>query len=99
MYTTYNFVDKDPIIDVIRTAMDDSKVTIAYIANSSGVSDACIRAWLYGKTKRPQHASIRAVLKALGVEIVHSYRGQEMIVRVRISSPAKGVRKYLRSVK
>ena len=68
-YKSYSFIDKDPIIDYIRTIVNDSKMSLKRISDESGVSDNTIRMWLYGETKRPQAASINAVLMAIGYKL------------------------------
>jgi hypothetical protein len=65
-YKSYNFVDKDPIIDEIRTVYQDSGVNYKWIEDNSGVSSATLAAWFNGKTKKPQSATVEAVLRALG---------------------------------
>lgn len=66
-YPTYNFVDKDPVIDVVRTAV--GKTPLAKIERDSGVSVSCLRSWFVGSTNRPQFATVRAVLAAVGAEL------------------------------
>ena len=65
-YKSYSFVDKDPMIDQVRTVIQDSKRTYKDIANDSGVTANTIRNWLDGNTKKPQAATFNAVLRALG---------------------------------
>lgn len=69
----YRFVDKDPVIDVIRTELQrygnlshDQLLRVSY---ESGVSVSTIRNWLFGDTRRPWSLSTRFVLEALGVRI------------------------------
>lgn len=69
VYKSYVFQDKDPMIDYIRTIIAESKVTLTKISQDSGVSHNTIAKWLYGDTKRPQAASINAVLRALGYKL------------------------------
>jgi DNA-binding phage protein len=64
-YTSYNFIDKDPIIDYVRTLILVNG-GIAAVARSSGVSHATIHNWINGATKRPQFATVAAVLMACG---------------------------------
>jgi transcriptional regulator with XRE-family HTH domain len=64
-YKSYNFTDKDPIIDFVRTLINSSHFSLSKIAEDSGVSQNTINKWLYGETKKPQAASINAVLRAL----------------------------------
>jgi transcriptional regulator with XRE-family HTH domain len=68
-YKSYNFVDKDPIIDEIRTVVEDSGEKYARIEDMSGVSANTMRAWFEGATRRPQAATINAVLRALGYKL------------------------------
>ena len=68
-YKSYSFVDKDPIIDEVRTVFQDAGVTRQWIENESGVTANTLHAWFEGKTRRPQAASINAVLRALGKKL------------------------------
>jgi transcriptional regulator with XRE-family HTH domain len=79
-YKSYSFVDKDPLIDYIRTVIQDSKYSIMFIANVSGVSPQTINNWLYGETKRPQAASLNAVLRACDYKIDISHINTPMMI-------------------
>jgi hypothetical protein len=68
-YRSYNFVDKDPIIDEIRTIYQDSGVNYKWIELNSGVTSTTLNAWFSGKTKKPQAATINAVLRSLGYKL------------------------------
>ena len=68
-YKSYSFVDKDPIIDEIRTVVKESGATYQYIHALSGVSTNTLSKWFDGSTKRPQAATINAVLRALGYQL------------------------------
>jgi hypothetical protein len=68
-YKSYSFVDKDPIIDEIRTIYEDSGVNYKWIEQESGVTSNTLHNWFGGKTKRPQAATINAVLRALGWQL------------------------------
>lgn len=68
-YKSYNFVDKDPIIDEIRTVFDEAGVTYSWVERESGVTTVTLANWFGGKTKRPQAATINAVLRALGYKL------------------------------
>lgn len=63
-YHTYNFKDKDPLIDYIRTVIFEYGKSIKAISDESGVGATTIANWLYGDTKRPQAAPLNAVLRA-----------------------------------
>lgn len=74
-YKSYSFVDKDPILDEIRTIVQDSGATYTYISATSGVSMGTLVNWFGGKTKRPQAASINAVARALGYKLAFVRHG------------------------
>jgi DNA-binding phage protein len=69
LYKSYNFVDKDPIIDRMRNISERNEIGIPRIAAQSGVSEGTIRNWFYGKTKRPQYATVAAVMIAMGYRV------------------------------
>lgn len=68
LYKSYNFTDKDPIIDVLRTLVERSGLSWDEIAEKSGVSQTTLYGWFQGKTMRPQFATVMAVLTTLGVD-------------------------------
>ena len=68
-YKSYNFVDKDPIIDEIRAIFDEANVTYKWVEDESGVTAHTLANWFGGKTKKPQAATINAVLRALGYKL------------------------------
>ena len=73
----YRFVDKDPVIDVIRTAFQRkgnlSHEQILKVSYESGVSASAISGWLFGDVRRPWSLSTRFVLEALGVAIQYQF--------------------------
>lgn len=68
-YHSYNFIDKDPIIDYIRTVINEYGKTLKALSEESGVSATTISNWLYGDTKRPQAAPLNAVLRACNYKL------------------------------
>jgi transcriptional regulator with XRE-family HTH domain len=65
-YKSYNFVDKDPIIDIVRTVFQASGLTYKQLAEESTVCVSTISKMFGGTTKRPQAATINAILRAMG---------------------------------
>jgi hypothetical protein len=65
-YKSYNFIDKDPTIDYVRTVVEQSGLSYDQIETQSGVTAATLRKWFYGSTKKPQSATIQAVLRVCG---------------------------------
>jgi hypothetical protein len=68
-YKSYNFVEKDPIIDEIRTIYEGSGANYDWIHENSGVSTSTLANWFNGQTKKPQAATINAVLRSLGFKL------------------------------
>jgi transcriptional regulator with XRE-family HTH domain len=66
LYRSYNFVDKDPVIDKVRTLVARENISRAHLARLSGVSVNALTGWFDGKTQRPQYATIAAVTTSLG---------------------------------
>ena len=75
LYKSYLFRDKDPCIDVIRTAVQDSGMTNKQISAGSSVASATVRSWFKGPTKRPQFATIEAVARVTG----HTFKCMKLI--------------------
>lgn len=71
-YRAYNFVNKDPIIDQMRTAFQkkfggrlNSKV-LGQIEKNGGPPVGTTRNWFWGDTRRPQNATVEATIRAAG---------------------------------
>lgn len=72
VYRTYNFIDKDPIIDISRTILQQvlgSDRFITKAARLSGVSRSALSNWYEGSTRRPQYATVAAVLSSVGYDL------------------------------
>lgn len=77
MYGTYSFIDKDPIIDIIRTGVQDyaaqqgikESTACKHISDETRVSTSTLHNWLGGKTRRPSFAAVNAVCMDLGVDL------------------------------
>jgi len=66
VYKSYSFRTKDPVIDELRTMVEDQGAKYAELHEQSGVSTTCLYGWFRGKTMRPQSATVEAVGRALG---------------------------------
>jgi DNA-binding phage protein len=75
LYTSYNFVDKDPIIDKMRSMVKREGLKYGKISELSGVSATTMHNWFEGKTRRPQYATVMAVVHALGYRVAYTKRG------------------------
>jgi|ERR1700733_1427484 hypothetical protein len=65
-YKSYNFIDKDPIIDEIRTIVQQHGASYRDIHDNSGVSATTLTSWFSGPTRKPQAATINAVVRSMG---------------------------------
>lgn len=76
IYKSYVFRTKDPVIDELRTLVEDTygaRVNgkhLGTIEAEGGPSTSCMRAWFFGKTKRPTSATVEAAGRALGYKRV-----------------------------
>jgi hypothetical protein len=68
-YKSYNFVDKDPMIDEIRTIVHNSGASYRWINEESSVAVGTLTKWFDGSTRRPQAATMNAVLRSLGYKL------------------------------
>lgn len=59
-------MDKDPIIDVLRTLKRDTEMTDSQIMGGGGPTTSTLRNWFKGNTKRPQFATVAAAAAAMG---------------------------------
>lgn len=83
LYKTYSFRNKDPVIDELRTVVKDAGASYSGIAEASGVSSGTIYNWFHGATRRPQHASIMAVARAMGYDYELVKKGKSLAQRAR----------------
>lgn len=77
LYTSYNFVDKDPVIDKMRTLVKREGLKYSDIQKLSGVTTSTMHNWFEGKTKRPQYATVMAVVHALGYRAHFLRKGEK----------------------
>jgi hypothetical protein len=67
------FRSKDPVIDQLRTAMQDKLggqfgfAELQKVEDDGGPTASCMAQWFWGKTKRPQNSSIEAAGRSMGL--------------------------------
>jgi hypothetical protein len=67
IYRNYRFIDKDPIIDAVRTVVkSEEKLKNAHVHQITGVATATLDNWFDGTTRKPQNATVCQVTGALG---------------------------------
>ena len=70
-FLAYSWTDKDPELDFVKYAIEDSGMTLEQIEretekNNHKVSRYTLMSWYYGSTKRPQNATMNSVMAAIG---------------------------------
>ena len=66
-YKAYPFHDKDPVIDVLRTAKQDTGMTNQQIEDAGGPKASTTYAWFNKNVRRPQFATVAAAAMAMGL--------------------------------
>ena len=72
LYKAYNFRDKDPVIDELRTMVEDhfgvriNNKSMREIEVAGGPSASCMISWFKGTTKRPQSATLDRLADSTG---------------------------------
>jgi len=63
---SYNFVDKDPEIDVFRTAFRKTRIKEADLAVLAGLAPTTVKNMFGGATMWPQHRTYMKIAGAIG---------------------------------
>ena len=66
VYRTYRFIDKDPIIDAVRTVVQAEHLKNSAVHQISGVATATLDNWFDGATRQPRNSTVAAVTTSLG---------------------------------
>jgi hypothetical protein len=67
-YRSYSFKTKDPVIDRVRTILQDEGLSNNDAHIISGVSTTTLHNWFEGETRRPQYATVAAIISSVGYE-------------------------------
>ena len=78
----YRFIDKDPVIDFIRTAIHQDQRTEHEIAVAAFIHPSTLTKLLYGSTKRPQHRTVGSLFEAMKIEQRYIYRDDGRTLKV-----------------
>jgi hypothetical protein len=75
VYKAYNFRNKDPVIDELRTMVRDTygkldTKALKQIQEAGGPTVGCMQGWFMGGTMRPQNPSTEAAGRAMGFQRV-----------------------------
>lgn len=96
LYKSYVFVDKDPAIDEIRTHAQnvlgqDYGKRLKSVEADGGPTASCMRGWFFGKTRRPQNATLEAAGRAMGYKRVwvDLTRADKAAIQQELAKPDK----------
>jgi transcriptional regulator with XRE-family HTH domain len=65
---SYNFIDKDPAVDIFRGLYQKEHIKEDDLAALSGLATTTIKNLFGGETRRPQHATLAKMASAMGYE-------------------------------
>ncbi|HEY2210293.1 MAG TPA: hypothetical protein VGH62_01495 [Bradyrhizobium sp.] len=83
LYRSYNFVNKDPVIDGIRTMIQDEGLKQNQVHVLSGVAATTLHNWLDGPTQQPRFSTIAAVAASMGYNRMEIKNGTVRFEKVR----------------
>lgn len=66
VYRSYNFKNKNPIIDLLRTIMQDLGWSCQKLADETGLSHSCVWQIFEGETCDPRHSTVARMAIAFG---------------------------------
>ena len=68
-HNSYNFIDKDPVVDRLRTTVQASSLPYKEIAVRAGVAPTTVQNLFSGKTRSPSYRTIIAIGSAFGMKL------------------------------
>ena len=68
-YKSYSFIDKDPVIDIVRTVVQKSGKSFKEIHEEGGATPATLNRWFNGSTRTCRHDAMTATVKAAGGDV------------------------------
>ncbi len=75
-YKSYLFIDKDPVIDALRTGVQASGKNYQQVQDAGGPAYATLRGWFHGSVRRPQFCTVAAAANAIGKPNITVSRGK-----------------------
>lgn len=79
IYRNYQFLNKDPVIDKMRTLIRDEGLKWSDAAKISDIAPATLDNWFRGSTRRPQFSSVAALTMSLGYTMEFVRGGKKKI--------------------
>lgn len=82
IYRTYRFIDKDPIIDAMRSIRADGHLKTKDDAALAGLAAGTLAGWFDGDTRQPKNSSVTAYTSSHGY-VRHDRLRRDGTVEVR----------------
>lgn len=79
IYRNYSFLNKDPVIDKMRTLLKDEGLKWRDAALISDMSPATLDNWFKGSTRRPQFSSVASLTHSLGYSMEFRKEGSKKL--------------------
>lgn len=79
IYRNYSFLNKDPVIDKMRTLVQDEGLKWHDAARIADMSPATLDNWFKGSTRRPQFSSIASLTHSLGYSMEFRKEGNKKL--------------------
>jgi transcriptional regulator with XRE-family HTH domain len=92
IYRSYEHY-RDPIIDEVAASIENERLTkkLGIVAEISGLSRNTLSKWFSGETRRPQYATVMAVMGSLG----YGHRGFRKLEPFNVETARKEASKWL----
>lgn len=68
-YKSYSFIDKDPVLDIVRTVIQKSGKSFKEIHEDGGATPQTMNRWFTGDTRTCRHDAMTATVKAAGGDV------------------------------
>jgi hypothetical protein len=67
---TYRFTEKDPVIDELRTLVNDEGLSkkLVIVATLANLHPSTVKNLFHGGTKKPQNATVMGIVTSLGYQ-------------------------------
>lgn len=69
-YKSYNFVDKDPALYVVKTVVESSGLSLKQVHEAGGATPTTMYRWFNGEGRTCRHDAMAATIRACKGEMV-----------------------------
>ena len=76
----YRWLDKDPIVDVLRNLIQKDGRTPSELADKARLARGTVLGLFFGNTRKPHHSTVTSLASALGYKIHWTATGSPTII-------------------